>query len=583
VDIRPRSLGELLDDAIRLGFADAPLLLALSGLFLVPAAITLLLLLTLPASDNAWLALVLPCIAAFLLPLTGLGSGACQELFHRRADDRAVSLTACLGAALRGGVAHITARALTLVGILLGLAFLVVPGLSVWLMTPAKSIVVGLVRLGALLFTLLNLHILIEVALWVAGNLAGFDTALLNVALGLSNLAYDAALVVLAWWLLAPFAEACNYLLHVDTRVRYEGLDLWYRVQRLYPAVERSKATVCLLALGALLLGSSVLYADERRVEVVRNARHEVRSVRDEVSAAEPYPGGARWTPRLRAALDAVRRDGDAKHHGRFDKAIDQFAKRDRRGALKTLDELDEQLGLIEDSFAADAANQDSDDARRLLGPEEARKLLPERSKEGKKESPKKGPLDRKKDETVEIETKGSRGPGIMVPAGGGFSAFGWLLLVGLFLACVVVAVILFVQQRQTLPKVEKPKQTSTTLPSLESILNEPDQHTASALWQQADDLARQGQFLEALRRLYLAVLALLHRSHLIRYEKTRTNGEYVRQVRLAPEAPPNLHALFNQLTRLFDQKWYGDRACDGREYGDYRALAEQLRAEVEV
>jgi hypothetical protein len=93
--------------------------------------------------------------------------------------------------------------------------------------------------------------------------------------------------------------------------------------------------------------------------------------------------------------------------------------------------------------------------------------------------------------------------------------------------------------------------------------------------------LARQGEFLEAVRRLYLAVLAQLHRSHLIRYEKTRTNGEYLRQVRLAPEAPAELHASFGRLTWLFDQKWYGDRACDGQEYGACRALAEDVRAGV--
>jgi hypothetical protein len=533
-------------------------------------------------------------------------------LFHRRADDRTVSLSTCVGAALRNGLAHVTARALTLVGVAVGLAFLVMPGLSVWIITtavhpllageqpqlwkaltesareaqrnPAKSVVVGLARLGALLFTLLNLHILIEVTLWTAGNLAGFNTALLNVALGLSNPAYDAALLLLAWWLLAPFAEACNYLLHVDTRVRYEGLDLWYRVQRLLPTVERSKAMLLLLTLAASVLWATGLHAAESRVETVQKARHEVRAVREEVSSAEPYPGGARWTPRLRSALDTLKHDGDAKRAGRFDKVIDQFTKRDRRGALDILDALDDQLGLIEESLAADPANSEGDDARRLLGPEEARKLLPERSTERKKESPKKEPPDRKRDETVEFETKGGRGPGIMVPAGGGgFSAFGWLLLGGLLLACVVVAVMLFMQQRQALPKVEKPKQTGTTLPSLESILTELDQHTASALWQQADELARQGQFLEAVRRLYLAVLALLHRSHLIRFEKTRTNGEYVRQVQLTPEAPANVHARFNQLTRLFDQKWYGDRSCDEREYGDCRALAEQLRADVKA
>ena len=66
---------------------------------------------------------------------------------------------------------------------------------------------------------------------------------------------------------------------------------------------------------------------------------------------------------------------------------------------------------------------------------------------------------------------------------------------------------------------------------------------------------------LEAVRSLYLAVLSLLHRQHLLRYEPTRTNGEYVLQVRLAPQAPPELHAVFEGLTGLFEGKWYGERA----------------------
>lgn len=321
------------------------------------------------------------------------------------------------------------------------------------------------------------------------------------------------------------------------------------------------------------MLCASGLCATELRLETVQKARQEVRAVRAEVSAAEPYPGGARWTPRLRSAMGTLKRDAEAKRPTRFDKLIDQFGKRDRQGALEILDALDDQLGLIEDSFTAGASG----------GVEDIRKLLPEQSTERSKEPAKKETPQRKRDETVEIETKGSRGQGIMVPAGGGFSAFGWLLIAGLFLACVIVGVLLFVQQRRTLPKVDKPKPTGAAMPSVESIQTEPDEHTASALWQQADELARQGQFLEAVRRLYLAVLAMLHRSHLIRYEKTRTNGEYVRQVRLAPEAPPDVHACFNQLTRLFDRKWYGDRACEEREYADCRALAEQLRTEVKA
>jgi hypothetical protein len=80
---------------------------------------------------------------------------------------------------------------------------------------------------------------------------------------------------------------------------------------------------------------------------------------------------------------------------------------------------------------------------------------------------------------------------------------------------------------------------------------------------------------------LYLAVLSALHQRHLVRCEPMRTNGEYVRQVHLAPEAPPGLHAPFEELTALFERKWYGEGACDGADYAACRRLAEDVRGRV--
>src|SRR5262249_24394017 len=63
---------------------------------------------------------------------TGLGSGACQEVFRRRAEGKRVGLAACLGAALRRGLSHITARALTFVTTGPGLLFLTLTRLVIW-------------------------------------------------------------------------------------------------------------------------------------------------------------------------------------------------------------------------------------------------------------------------------------------------------------------------------------------------------------------------------------------------------------------------------------------------------------------
>src|SRR5438128_6508807 len=130
IDVRPRTTGEIMDDAWRLYFADIPALLLLSGIFYVPLAVLGLLLVTGPPSDNIMTKLWLPLITALALPWTGIGAGACQEAFRRRPEGG--TLVSCLRAALRNGLDHATARAIIAGLTLVGLVFLVLPGLTVW-------------------------------------------------------------------------------------------------------------------------------------------------------------------------------------------------------------------------------------------------------------------------------------------------------------------------------------------------------------------------------------------------------------------------------------------------------------------
>ena len=60
--------------------------------------------------------------------------------------------------------------------------------------------------------------------------------------------------------------------------------------------------------------------------------------------------------------------------------------------------------------------------------------------------------------------------------------------------------------------------------------------------------MAGQEQFREAVRTLYLAILALLHRENVIRYERTRTNGGIV---------PDNVGPS-GEIGELMDGKWWG-------------------------
>jgi hypothetical protein len=553
VDLRPRSTGEILDDAWRLALADAPLLMLFAALFLVPAFCVVLLLLARPAAGAGQL--LLPALAALLLPLTGIGSGACQELFRRRLEDQPAGAMDCLRAALRHGLEHAAARAVVLVAVFVGLilmgatfryanaalvillavvgeaVLLVLPGLMAWAaatpvhaliaagrgrtgglwreltreaaFNPAKAAAVTLTRLPLLFLAALNLHLLFQVLLWVADNLAGFDVVLLAVELApFANPVYGLALLLLSWLLLAPFFEASNFLLHLDARTRQEGLDLFYRVQRVFPTSERQG---------------------------------------DKETGRQGEDGGTGWLS--------------------FSPCL-----------------------LVSLSFLLAAAGRVQAQEPPRPTPQQVKSLLrregPAGRPEKKGEETKAEKKDREKRdvERDEPQPQGRRGSGPAGPSvSAGFGAVGWLVLAGLAVAVLVVACLLFIQSRRG-PATEmksKPKPAREQEPA---NLPLPENRSGEQLWREAESLAGAGQYREAVRLMYLAVLFVLDRRRLLRYEPTRTNGEYVRQVRLAEEAPPDLHAPFESLTALFERKWYGDRSCEAGEYDTCKALAEEVR-----
>jgi hypothetical protein len=609
IDLRPRTAGEVLDDAWRLALAEAPLLLALSGLFAVPAAIALLLLLTRPTPLSTLDRCLLPALAALLLPLTGLGSAACQELLRRRAWGERVTLGACLKAALRRAPQHAAGRALTLLGVGLGLAVLALPGLALWVSLgtlhailatgdgrlfaaladsardaqrqPARSSAVVLSRLPLLVFAVVNLYLLAKVGLWVAGSLAGLDVAFLDLLLSITNAAYVIALVALAWLLLTPYFEASNFLLHLDNRVRHDGLDLAYRVRTLFRATDRGKVAAVVLALGGLLLCAGPTRADEQGLADVRKARHGLRQLIDEVKTANPYPRDGRYEKRLRALYDGM--DLDPERVPWFAKALDGFGQRGRESALQVLNDLDEKLAHLEESLEP----PEGAEAVPRLSRDQIKKLQPgsEDGRDAARSKPREKP--REEQEKVRRDDPAEDGPGrhpggggggvlAPQPGGAGLGPLGWTVLGGLALAVLAVAVVLYLRSRE--PDQEARAATTTPVPSPEGPGLVPDEQAPDDLWRRAEALARQGNFREGVRYLYLAVLTQLHRADLIRYEKTRTNGEYLRQLGAADAGAPVV-GPFRRLTQLFEQKWYGERSCAADDYDGCRALASEVRA----
>jgi hypothetical protein len=628
-EVRPRSLGEILDDGWRLGLANSPLLLTLSGLFLVPASVALLLLLTQAPATNPG-RLVWPAVAALLLPLTGLGSAACQEAFHYWAEGEQPTLSECLLAAFRRGLGHTTAQLLTLMlpagaavwflqadlatwARWLGAAVILLLGMPIWLSGlgrhavltagqrnlwrawrhsrrassrhPAKATLIVASRVVLLVFAVLNLHLFWQFALWAAEALGGFDVALARLVCSLGNPAYAVALLALAWWLLSPYGEAVNYLFYVDARTRYEGLDLWYRVQDDFPlAGKRRAGTVAFVASVALLAAGTAQAGD--RQGIVRQARQEIARISREVKEANPYPGGQRW----QAPLEAVGRRLDpagTANQGRFRwyyRSIADFASRDRAGALQTLDSISTRLAVIKDSLARPARAPDKGGGDKIPSREHIKGLVPpapeetasDKTAQQKPPEPKDKAKDLKQDDDwLDKRPPRAGGAAVLGPVGlGGLANLLLVVFLALLVAVIALGIVLAVRAWLEHRRPGPARSGGLAEPGGLEALDEPNHQNVASLWRKSDELAQAGRFLDAVRTLYLAVLALLHQASLIRYERTRTNGEYADQLR--PRAA--VHAPFVRLTGLFEVKWYGERACREGDYANCRDHAEEIR-----
>jgi hypothetical protein len=601
LDIRPRTAGEILDDAWRFVRAEPLPLLFFSALFAVPAFAVVLLLLILPTPADELQQWRLPALAALLLPLTGLGSGASQEYLKQRAEGQRAPLGVCLRAALRRGLSHVTARALGLAGVTLGGLLLILPGAALGVANAlahpliaagkgslseshrfagrqfAKFVALAAGRFFVWLFVAANLHALLHAFLWIAGDLAGLDTAFLEHVASLRNPVYLVSLVLFAWLLTAPFVEAVNFFLYLDCRVRWEGFDLADRIERQFPAPGKARAGAAAVLLAAWCFLSGNATAADQRLVAVQQARTALARITDEVKQADPYPGGAQWLPGLKRIVQSLDNEvgGPDNSFRWFVRAIDGFDARPQEAAVDVLTNLDSWLALLEESLTPES----NDAAAGARSKSDVKSLLPDEAEGdgvGKPKKEKKEPEHDVQREEPQHEARGRGNAGFVGPNIGGLAQLGWIILAAIGGVVLALAAVLLWQHRGSWKRKAAPVQTGAVAATVEDLLGQAELSAPALLWQQADELARQGRFLDAVRSLYLAVLALLHRSNLIRYERTRTNGEYVRQLR--GKGNPTLVDPFRRLTRVFELKWYGERGAAAADFDHCRGMAEEIK-----
>ena len=77
------------------------------------------------------------------------------------------------------------------------------------------------------------------------------------------------------------------------------------------------------------------------------------------------------------------------------------------------------------------------------------------------------------------------------------------------------------------------------------------------------------GDFREAVRYLYLSLLMFLDGQQLIQFRMSKTNMDYLAELRKSSKSPERFTGVVN----FFERKWYGMENCTDTDYREFRAM----------
>ena len=101
------------------------------------------------------------------------------------------------------------------------------------------------------------------------------------------------------------------------------------------------------------------------------------------------------------------------------------------------------------------------------------------------------------------------------------------------------------------------------------------DLPSAGPLIRQAAELARVGDYRGAFRCAYIASISYLDEIKALRFERSRTNWEYLRELKDAGR--DQQFTELRPLTLDFDRKFYGSEPCDQRDYENAVAVYQRI------
>ena len=97
---------------------------------------------------------------------------------------------------------------------------------------------------------------------------------------------------------------------------------------------------------------------------------------------------------------------------------------------------------------------------------------------------------------------------------------------------------------------------------------------TSEAAFEKAQILSRGGDYRSAVRYLYLSALLIMDERGVLRYDRSKTNREYLRSVSKSPE----LSEPLEEVIEVFDNVWYGYHPLEGDSFKQYSDRVEELK-----
>ena len=454
-------------------------------------------------------------------------------------------------------------------------------GLCSKLLGPAKTTATGVrMMLSVQLLTFFNLHMASNVLFFLGRKLLAIDLTFAERFASLDNASWVTFLAALTFTLFEPIKAAAATLLLVDGRVRQEGLDLLAAVQQL-PARGRARSVQsAALVLLCVLLGGTAARAQTSEKPLPRpELRHRLEAVAQHCG----YEG-----EELQAGLDAADSlsQAEAAKLQRLLRTVEHVAH-DEEECEEAMAVLEQGLVLTQETASLEQSAPDSRTAaaraRDILSRPEFAEAPPPPAKEKEEPVPEEPPgwwrrftdwlgelLKKLFERDREAPTRSS--PSFTGASGAGAANVLVVIVIGLVLAVLVTLLLRALSQRQ------KDESAQLEVSTLDSTALAQDPMSALARppegWAHlADELAAKGQYRDAVRSLYLALLSRLHREGAILYDSTLSNWDYLRQFKGHREwLPP-----FRELTRRFDFAWYGNLPVGADGYRDFRALTSPL------